>query len=557
VEADRADAVHEAMTSQTAGTASRPVRPVRFAVSSVHPEAVAVLIGVIVLVGWLLDFTPFVSILPTWPSMKANAALASILAGTSIWLLRPMPATRARQVAGRAFAVGVIVIAGLTLAEYVFGWDLHFDQLLFQEDVGAIGTSSPARMGANATIILTISGLAILLLDVERRRYRPAQILALVSASLALLAFAGYLLGAYSLTGFGSATRISLYAAIAYLALSTAILLARPGVGLMGLVASRGAGGDLLRRLTVPAILIPLLLSWIAHRGEELGVYAPQQTLPILIVAVTIFFLPVIWLTARSLDQADSERRLAQRGMEALTQELQQSVERLRVANGELEAFSYSVSHDLRAPLRAIDGFSRILSDEHAADLPDEGLRYLGLVRTNVHEMASLIDGLLAFSRLGQQELTMRPVDVKALVGQVVTELTADVGERSIEVSVGDLPPAEADPVLLRQVFANLIGNAIKYTRDVETARIAIGSADGGDPPVYFVRDNGAGFDMRHAGKLFRVFQRLHRTEEFEGSGIGLALVARIVARHGGRIWAEAAPGAGATFSFSLAGGTP
>jgi len=557
VEADRADAVHEAMTSQTAGTASRPVRPVRFALSSVHPEAVAVLIGVIVLVGWLLDFTPFVSILPTWPSMKANAALASILAGTSIWLLRPMPATRARQVAGRAFAVGVIVIAGLTLAEYVFGWDLHFDQLLFQEDVGAIGTSSPARMGANATIILTISGLAILLLDVERRRYRPAQILALVSASLALLAFAGYLLGAYSLTGFGSATRISLYAAIAYLALSTAILLARPGVGLMGLVASRGAGGDLLRRLTVPAILIPLLLSWIAHRGEELGVYAPQQTLPILIVAVTIFFLPVIWLTARSLDQADSERRLAQRGMEALTQELQQSVERLRVANGELEAFSYSVSHDLRAPLRAIDGFSRILSDEHAADLPDEGLRYLGLVRTNVHEMASLIDGLLAFSRLGQQELTMRPVDVKALVGQVVTELTADVGERSIEVSVGDLPPAEADPVLLRQVFANLIGNAIKYTRDVETARIAIGSADGGDPPVYFVRDNGAGFDMRHAGKLFRVFQRLHRTEEFEGSGIGLALVARIVARHGGRIWAEAAPGAGATFSFSLAGGTP
>jgi signal transduction histidine kinase len=540
------------MEIRTAGDASRLVLIARIA-RIVRPEAIPVLIGVIVLLGWLLDIVPFKSILATWPSMKANAALASILAGVAIWLLRPAGIGPSRRLVGRICALGTVAIAGLTLIEYVAGVDLHFDQFLFQEAAGSIGTSSPARMGANATVILTLDGLAILLLDLDRRRFRPAQLIALVTAALALVAFAGYLLGAYALTGFGSATRISLYAAVAYLAISAAILAARPGVGIMALVASPGAGGQLLRRLVPPAIVVPLFLSWIAHGGEQAGVYAPEQTLPFLIVAVLVFFLPLIWLTARSLERADADRLVAEGRMRALTVELRQSVERLSEANAELDAFSYSVSHDLRAPLRAIDGFSRIVADEHAAILPDEGRRYLGLIRSSVAEMAALIDGLLAFARLSQQELARRAVNLEELAAQVVAELTADVGGRSVEVSVGQLPPADADPVLVRQVFANLIGNAIKYSRNVTASQIAVGSEAGSDPPVYFVRDNGVGFDMRHARKLFGVFQRLHRVEEFEGTGIGLALVARIVARHGGRIWAEATPGAGATFFFTLA----
>ena len=234
---------------------------------------------------------------------------------------------------------------------------------------------------------------------------------------------------------------------------------------------------------------------------------------------------------------------------------LEQNRAELESQNAELDAFSYSVSHDLRAPLRAIDGFSRLLVDEYAGDLPPEGRRYLGLVSRNTQEMGRLIDGLLAFSRLGQQQLDRRAVDVDAVAREVVAELESAAAGRAVEISVAALPGARADATLLRQVFRNLVSNAFKYTRERDPARIEIGSDAGAGHAVYFVRDNGVGFDMRYADKLFHVFQRLHRAEEYEGTGVGLALVARIVKRHGGRIWAEARPGEGATFYFTLEGG--
>jgi signal transduction histidine kinase len=523
-------------------------------VRDVHPEIVAIIIGLVVLLGWLLTIDVFIRIAPTWPSMKPNAAIATLLAGISIWLLRPQPQPRELRLLGRVCAIGVAVIGVLTLGEYVLGWNLGIDELLFREGAGAIGTSSPGRMGANATIVLTLDGLALLLLDVERRRIRPAQVLALITAAIAMVAFAGYLYGAFALTGFGSATRISLFAAIAYLALSFAILAARPRVGLMTVAMSPGAGGQMLRRLVAPAIAIPLATGWLIDQGQEAGLYAPEQTLALFVVAVTLFFLPLTWLIARSLDRADTERRTAQERALALAADLEQSVERLRTTNAELDAFSYSVSHDLRAPLRAIDGFSRILLDEHLEQLSGEGQRYLGLVRKNTQDMGILIDGLLMFSRLGQQELSKRQVKVDGMARQIVSEIENGAAPRSVDISIGVLPDARADATLLRQVLVNLLSNAVKYARDRNPAQIEIGSVEGSNPTTYFVRDNGVGFDMRHAGKLFRVFQRLHRAEEFEGTGIGLALVARIVQRHGGRIWAEAKPGAGATFFFTLEG---
>jgi signal transduction histidine kinase len=524
---------------------------------SVRPEALAIFIGVLVLVGWLLDVGTFRSIVPGWPSMKPNAATATLLAGVAVWLLRPAPQRTDRVLLGRSFAVGVALIGVLTLSEYVFGWDLGIDQLLFREEVGAIGTSHPARMGANATVILTLDGLALLLLDVERRRIRPAEVLVLFTATFAMVSLAGYLYGAFALTGLGTGTRISLNATIAYLAISAAVLAARPRTGLMGLVTSSGAGGQMLRRLVAPAIGIPLAIGWLADVGEKIGLYAPEQTLAFFVVGVTIFFLPLLGLTARSLDRTDAERRAAEEQVRALANELEQSVDRLSASNADLDAFSYSVSHDLRAPLRAIDGFSRILLDEHTADLAPEGQRYLGLVRKSAHEMGALIDGLLAFSRLGQQELSKRRVKVDALAREIVAELQGEIDGRNVMMSIGNLPPADADPTLLKQVLVNLMSNAIKYTRNREPAQIDVASIEKSDPSVYYVRDNGVGFDMRYADKLFRVFQRFHRAEDYEGSGIGLALVARIVQRHGGRIWAEAKPDEGATFYFTLEGGGP
>jgi len=220
--------------------------------------------------------------------------------------------------------------------------------------------------------------------------------------------------------------------------------------------------------------------------------------------------------------------------------------------NKELEAFSYSVSHDLRAPLRAINGYSRMLLAGYGEVLDGEGKRLLGVVVENTKRMGQLIDDLLKFSRLGLTPLKASFVDMTALAESVLGDIVSGCPERKIETAVSTLPPVHGDPNLLRQVFVNLIGNAVKYTRPRETARVEIGGRTEGGEVFYFVRDNGVGFDMEYRKNLFRVFQRLHTQEQFDGTGVGLALVQRIVERHGGRVWGEGKVDGGATFHFAL-----
>jgi len=226
--------------------------------------------------------------------------------------------------------------------------------------------------------------------------------------------------------------------------------------------------------------------------------------------------------------------------------------EELARSNAELEKFSYSVSHDLRAPLRAIDGFARALHEDYGPALNADGQRLIGVIRDNAQRMGQLIDALLNFSRAGRQQLVTTTVDLTALAQSVVDELRRTAGGVAVEVSLQPLPPITGDATLLRQVVVNLIGNAFKFSRNRAHPRVDIAAHREGDTVIYYVRDNGAGFDMRYKDKLFGVFQRLHHVEEFEGTGVGLALAQRIIDRHGGRIWAEAKPNEGATFYFTL-----
>jgi signal transduction histidine kinase len=221
-------------------------------------------------------------------------------------------------------------------------------------------------------------------------------------------------------------------------------------------------------------------------------------------------------------------------------------------ANKEMEAFSYSVSHDLRAPLRAIDGFTQILVEDYGEKLDDEGKRITGIIRASTKQMGTLIDDLLAFSRLGRQEIKKVPIDMGILATKVYQEIKQASPDRNIEFIMGVLPNVDGDTDMIRQVWVNLFTNAVKFTGKKEKAKIEVGSTSAGDMVTYYMKDNGAGFDMQYVGKLFGVFQRLHSVEEFDGNGIGLSNVKRIIERHGGKVWAEGKVDEGATFYFTL-----
>jgi len=257
-------------------------------------------------------------------------------------------------------------------------------------------------------------------------------------------------------------------------------------------------------------------------------------------------------VSAEELAQQNEELLGAQEHILQLNRDLQRTVADLQRANRELETFNYSVSHDLKSPLSVLDGYSHLLLEDCAGQLDENGRRFVLIIRETVRKLHALTEGLLAISRIGRQAVRQDRIDMADLALDVAEELRALPGNGSVEVEVGALPEVQGDARMVRQILVNLMGNAMKFSRHREQPRIVVtGELDNGGG-VFHVRDNGVGFDMQYADKLFGVFQRLHCADEFEGTGLGLAIVQRIVERHGGAVWAEAKPGEGATFSFTL-----
>jgi light-regulated signal transduction histidine kinase (bacteriophytochrome) len=258
---------------------------------------------------------------------------------------------------------------------------------------------------------------------------------------------------------------------------------------------------------------------------------------------LTVFFF---------LTHAVGKRRRAEELTLGSNTKLQARTRELEAINDELETFTYSVSHDLRAPLRHIHGFSKILLEDFGPKMEPDAQRFLQRIQEATQQMGRLVDDLLNLSRLGRQDINVQITGLHALVKEAIEDLHSEIGARQIEWKIGELPFVECDPGLMKQVFANLLSNALKYTRPKEHAIIEVGQATKDGRVEIFVRDNGVGFNMKYADKLFGVFQRLHRQEDFEGTGVGLATVLRIINKHGGQIRAEAELDKGAAFYFTL-----
>ncbi|WP_181952535.1 sensor histidine kinase [Vulcaniibacterium gelatinicum] len=420
---------------------------------------------------------------------------------------------------------------------------------------------SPLLSGA----MLLALGLALWLLPARRRwRRRIGNLLATGVFGLGLLSSLGYGYGYTYTQGFRTVATaypvVPLPFAFAAMAAALVLLGASRDGACVRLLTARGEGGRLARRLLPVSLLVPILIGWLQQLGEWMGYYDRGFGDAMAVVASIGVFTFVLYRYSRALEYADIQRRRAARRLNALNAALEARVHertaQLEAAVQNLESFSYSVSHDLRAPLRSIDNFSQFLVEDYADRLDAEGQRLVGVIRRNAQRMGQLIDDMLAFSRAGTCEMVHAPFDPAPLVETVLEDLAVD--RERCEIVVGPLPRLHGDKAMIRQVLFNLLSNAVKFSASRERPRIEVAGTVADGEARITVTDNGVGFDPAFAHKLFRMFERLHPDAEFEGTGVGLAIVRRIVERHGGRVWAEGNVGAGASFGFSLplGGGT-
>ncbi len=508
-------------------------------------------VGLAVLGGWLFDVQALKSVHPSLVTMKANTATCFVLIGVSLWLLVAEPIGPARRRLGQACAFTVGAVGLLTLVEYLSGWNLGIDQLLFREGPQAVATSHPGRMAPNTALcFLCIGGVLLLRQGRAGARFWLSEALVHLAGLVGLVGLLGYIYGVSEFTGLAASTKMAVHTAVAFLVAYAGLVAARPERGLAAMLAWDCPGGMLLRRLLPTVIVLTILIGWLRVASERQGLTvfgtALRVTVDIVILGAALI------VAARMLHRLDTGRKRAEQELQRLNTRLEQRTVELESVNAELEAFAYSVSHDLRAPLRAMDGFSQAVLEDYGDKLDAQGQHFLTRVREGARRMGELIDGLLRLSRVTRKEMSGERVDLSEMAKQVALELRTSQPGRQAEVRIQDGLVVRGDPTLLRAALENLLGNAWKFTGKKPSARVEFGSVKQGSEPVYFVRDNGAGFETAYADKIFVPFQRLHPATEFPGSGIGLATVQRIIHRHGGRIWAQGAPGEGATFYFTL-----
>lgn len=539
-------------------TASPPTRTVngsaglaaRYQRAAAFLGGAAALLGAGSLAGWAAGRAQ--GVLGGGPLMKPNAAVSFLSLGTALVLARGPRWARATSFA--LAAVGTALGLAI-LAQWGAGVDLGIDELLFRDDTGAY-TRIAGRIAPNTALAFVLLGLGLLLRGQRGWLAVLRRTLAAGGLAIGALGAAGYLYGVSRLYALAQHTGMAASAAIGLIVLGCGVLMARPEEGPAALLASEGPGGTIARWLLPVVAVIPLLLALPAQAGVRTGLLDQAYASALVTVGLTALLVWVVLTAARAVNAGDAERRERERENERLAEELQRRAWELLAVNRELESFSYSVSHDLRSPLRSIDGFGQALVEDCAAALPPVGHDHVRRIRAATQRMAQLIDDLLQLSRVTRTELHRERVDLSRIAGEVVAELARAEPGRQVAIEIEDGLVAEGDPRLLRLALENLLRNAWKFTSHHAAGRIVFGRCEREGAPAFYLQDDGAGFDMAYANKLFGAFQRLHGMQEFPGTGVGLATVQRIVHRHGGRIWAEGEVERGARFTFSLPAGS-
>lgn len=497
------------------------------------------IMGMLVLSGWFFNIEFLKRPLPKLVAMNPLTAMCFILSSVSLFLLTHPASTKRRINAALGITYVVIAISMTKLLSLTLGLGIHIDEWLFHNKLekDVVGNVSN-RMAPNTAVAFLFTGAALLLLDKQTARGRvPSQYLALIVSMLGMLSVLGYLYRVQSFYGVLAYIPMAIHTAVCFLLIAIAILFAHPEKGLMAVFTGTEAGATNARIMIPAAIIIPQVLGFFRLYSSWAGLFSLEFGTALLILCTMVIFLTVVWLTIRELNRKEALKLAAQ--------------EQLRATNKELEAFSYSVSHDLRAPLRAIQGYTQMLNEDYGTLLDEEGKRIIGVVKNNTTQMGKLIDSLLAFSHLGRKEIQKTRIDMNGLINNVLVEIDRSVTHNA-KIIINDLHGANGDYNLVHQVMFNLISNAIKYSSKKEQPVVKISSEKKGSEVTFSITDNGAGFDMQFANKLFGVFQRLHTENEFEGTGIGLAIIHRIIAKHGGQVWAEGKVDEGATFYFTL-----
>ena len=497
---------------------------------------VSIFVGYHVMLGCGFDIEILKRPSIAFSAMGVDAGLCSVLAGVGLLLLqRRNRSTRKNRTVIQVVAALIILSALLGMAGTIFNFDLNIPGWQTVEANDSTRGEGMALMTGLSFIFIAI---ALMLLD-GLRSYRIAELLAAISGSMALFAIAGYVYQADSFQ-----RQMPLYASVVIFLLSFGVLCARADRGMMARVTSNSFGGLMARRLLPATLLLPLVLGWLQHLGYRAGLYSAEPGLALLTITNVAVFIFLIWWGVNSLHRMDIKRRQAER-------ELQDTAAKLSRSNADLEQFAYVASHDLKEPLRAIGGSVQILQERYQDTLAPEAAQVIRHTVEGTQRMQTLIDDLLAYSRLTTREAALEPTDCTAVVEEVLSNLSQAIQESKAIVTHDPLPTVKADRIQLLQVFQNLISNGIKY-RSQRTPKIHVGVEDRGNDWLFIVRDNGIGIAPQYAERIFRIFQRLHTRKEYSGTGIGLAICKKIIERHGGRIWVESELEEGSTFNFTL-----